>query len=494
VTSATLPRFLQGALSAGMGNFSVMAFGLIGAMIVARVLPAEAFGAFILLQVIATFLTRLSSFGLNISATRFISAATTGEQRQQIVTTVLLFKLVTIPVVALLALLGRPLLSFLFDLALVDQFYLFILVLFALESLGQLLRAILQGTFQFGAIAKMDLISGLLGLLLMVLFVLLLGYGLAGLIYSKVLSMLVAQFYAFACIPISRQSRLDFAPLRQMLRFGLPLQLNDILTFFYLRADTLMIGALLGPAQIAYYEIARKIPESISGLYEAFRSVYFPFVSKYFAGKEFGKAATLLNQSTRLLTFFTILGTLIALLFGHQIITLMFSDRYLASAPVFALLMLRISLAFIDYTLGYSLVAAGAADKPVYINSVQTVVSLAANLMLIPLYGIVGAALAGVIGLALVNPLNVLFLRRRAVAVQVSAYLLPILIFAGCWLVVQWLAPTTWLAQAAIILLFLAGCLATSVIRLADLASAFEEIKLQMLRYRRHPGSQGGSA
>lgn len=482
--------FLRSTISVGLGNLSVMVLGMLGIIIVARFFSAEEFGIFVLLQLIAAFLARASSFGLNISAPRFISSMNTQEEREGLIYTILLFRLLTLPVIALAALLARPLLAMLFDTALTNQFYLFVLVLFALESIGQLLRGVLQGLFLFDAIAKTDLISSILGLLLMVIFVPLLGYRIHGLLYAKALSILIAQSYAFSAISYNWKSRIELATLRRMLAFGLPLQLNDILTFFYLRMDTFMLGAVFGPAQIAYYEVARKIPESISGLYEAFRSVYFPFVSKHVAQGDLERASGLLNNSNRLLSFVTVFGAIVALLFGQEIITLLFSAQYLASVPVFTLLLLRTSLSFTDYTLGYSLVAVGDSDKPVIFNTLQTAVNLLGNVFLIPLYGLVGAAIAGLLGLASVNPLNVIFLQRRGITVQIGSYLKPLLLFAIIWSMAALLAPLTPIAKAALVLLFLIGCALTSILRADDLAVIGDEIKGILLKYQRSSRSQ----
>src|SRR5690606_41186575 len=80
-------------------------------------------------------------------------------------------------------------------------------------------------------------------------------------------------------LPISTP-RFDRQVLQELLRFGFPLQLNFVLSFVFSRADTFLISVLLGPAQVAFYEIARRIPDSVSDAYEAFVQVYFPSVAQ----------------------------------------------------------------------------------------------------------------------------------------------------------------------------------------------------------------------
>jgi O-antigen/teichoic acid export membrane protein len=346
--------------------------------------------------------------------------------------------------------------------------------------LGWLFNAIFQGLFLFKKIAITELIASFINFILIVILVLFLHQGVLGLLLAKTISLGVACVYAYSSIPLPKKFEFHLNLLKSVLRFGFPLQLNDILTFFYLRIDTLMVGALLGPAAIAYYEIARKIPDSLTGLYEAFRAVFYPFIAKFFAQSERQKAAEMLNHSTRLISFATMLGTLVVVIFGNEIISLLFSERYLPSVPAFLLLMIWLNLAFTDSTLGYSLVAAGDSDKPALINVLHTAVNVIGNLLLIPLWGIVGAALSSVLGFVATNPVYVYFLRRRNVDASVMAYLKPVLIFGVCWFLIFTFQPTLLLSKMAILGLFIGINLLMSVITIEDLSAVLREAKLSL--------------
>lgn len=435
-----LTRFVGGALSVGLGNLSTMFFGLIGVMVIARLLPATVFGSFVLLQVIASFLTRVSSLGLNLSIQKFVAGIEDLDERRKLINTSLFFRVLTIAATCGLALMVKPLLTTLFQATTVETLFGAILVLYVLESLGQFLRATLQGLFRFQAVAICDLSSSIVGFVLLLFFVLYLKLGLWGLVYAKGLAMTSAVVIALISIPDRLRVEIDFGRLRQLLSFGMPLQASDILTFVFLRVDTLMIGAFLGPAEIAYYEIARKIPESLGGFYEAFRSVFLSFIARLYALGERTEAAEMVNHSNRLISLVVMFGSLIALLFGEEIITLLFSQAYLTSVPVFVLLMIGLNISIIDYTLGYSLVAVDETKKTVVINAILATASLLGSRLLIPPFGTVGAASARLIGFVVANPFYIIFLRPK-LNVVAWPYLKPILLFALCWLVTFFWPP-----------------------------------------------------
>ncbi len=327
-----------------------------------------------------------------------------------------------------------------------------------------------------------DLLAGLLNLALVIALVVFLKLGFRGLIAAKVLSSVLSCVYLYFSIPVRNRLQLDLEKLKEMLVFGTPLQINDVLTLVFRRVDSLVIGVLLGPTEIAYYEIARKIPDNLMTLYDAFRSVYFPLVSGMFAQEDRDKVARVLNNSTRLISFVTAAGALVALLFSHDIIVLLFSDKYLASVPVFVVLMISLNLSLIGSTLGISLVAVGDSDKPAIINIAHTAVSLLGTLALVPSLGILGAAITSVVGSAATNPINFYFLRKRLPQIRADKYMKPILAAVPFMLFSLLVSPDAIAAKVLVVLLFLFACTLLSVITSKDWAIVFAETRLMVFR------------
>lgn len=485
-----LSRFIGGMISTGLGNILSMVLNLFGTVIAARYLPEEAFGAFILLQVVAGFLTQVSSFGLNISLAKFITSTEEKQHKRELINTAVLFRLFTIFIVSCVALIFKHTLATFFNSSLLLELAIFVPPLFMLESSKGLLISVLQGFFLFKRIGITYFIDSLVNLLFIVVFVLVLDRGVFGLIYARLISLSLSGAFAYFATPIKKQLVLNIKLLKEVLLFGFPLQINDILTFVFRRVDTLVIGALLGPTEIAYYEIARKIPDNLGKLFEAFRSVFFPFISKLHALGDKKRLALVINNSMRFVSFATVFSTLIVLLFGSDIVRLLFSEKYLPSVSTFGILMIGLSISLVSYTIGTSLVAIGESDKPVIINSVHSVVSLVGNLILIPIFGIIGAAFSSLAGNSISNPLNVLFLRRKKVNVKVLNYLKPLFVFSICVLLILLLDPTTLLLKLVIILLFTLFCGFLSVITIEDLSALWREVRPIMVSQFRLPHSR----
>ena len=464
-----LSRFIKGIIPIGLGNTTRQALGLISTMIIVRYMPMESYGIFVLLEVYASLVTQFSSFGLDLTMTQNISSNPDIQYRTQLVNTIFSFRFLVLLFVSVLTyLLAAPILQQISTPTL-ENYIIFLPIIFIIESFIALLENTLGGFELFSKSAVGATFSSILKFILTLLFIAVWDFGILGLIYARIISQGLACIYLYLMIPVKKQFKIDFETLGNSLKFGFPLLINNILDFVYRRFDSIFIGALLGPAEIALYEIARKIPDAFTRLYNSFITVYFPLFTNQFAEGDQEKSNQTLATSIRWLSFIGILGTLIAALFGEQILGLVFVADYQAASFVFTLLMIVFSLTLIEHTLGYSLVSIGEADKPAIVMFVLASVSLVSNILLIPQLGIQGAAWATILGFISAIPLNIFFLSRKGVTIRTENLLKPILSFLLFWTLISLIVPTSLISKFAILALFILVSIWLSVIRKDDL-------------------------
>ena len=460
-------------LATGIGSPSVVGMGLPGLMLTARLLPAEALGAFLILQVLIVFLSEGSSFGIHAALERYLAGADDRLLQQRILSTAFHFRIATALLTAAVLPASAALMFPILGLEEPSASLVVLLIgWFLLEAVLKLLLSHHQARFDFKAIGSTNVVSSLVNFTVILVLVVALKQGFMGLIYAKLLSRIIAVGYAWIVHPLEVRARFDLPLLRRLLRYCLPLYANYFLAFLSTRADTLLIGWLLGTSAVAYYEIARRIPDSLMLFYEAFRQVYFPFVARSALHNDRRKVSALVSDSTRYGALALSFICLLAFAFGHEIITLLFSAQYQRSVLPFAVLMLAISLMMIETTLGTTLAAIGESDKPLLINIVRTTLQIIAYLTLIPLLGVMGAALAATVAAAAVLPVNVYFLRRRSIAVNVRGYVKPMLISVALALMLWLLSPVSPVTAVCIALAYLPAALFFSVVTVGELTSA----------------------
>ncbi|HEY3423770.1 MAG TPA: oligosaccharide flippase family protein [Negativicutes bacterium] len=424
-------KFLKGIFSTGIGTLATIILSLVGIMIAVRYVSKEELGTYILMLTIVSSVDLVSDLGVNISTIKNL-ACCTSESKKIIVSTTFLFKLiVSITCCFLISIASK-----IFNLLLIKyglfNYLPYVMLLVILECLNSYSNAVLQGYQKFKEMAFAKIILSLTNCCLIIALIRYLQLGIIGLIIIRIASLSLVMAYQVIILKSEIQLRFDKKIMKTILGFGYPLGLNSILSFIFLRLDTLMIGYFLNPMSVALYGIATKIPDAARQMFEAFRSVFFPNMSELFSSNKNKDAEIIMNNSIRIISFITIFIALIVYLFQNIIVKSLFSSNYIESAPVLSLLMLVLSIGLIGNIIGTSLVAAGYSRLPFIINIVDTITTITTNLILIPKFGVIGAAYAALISRIITNPVNVYFLRKYKINVDVLCYLKPICIYLIC--------------------------------------------------------------
>jgi O-antigen/teichoic acid export membrane protein len=470
-------HFLRGTAWLTIANALVMAIGLVMVMVASRKFTADVYGSYILLFIMSGFLTQFTSLGLGITISKFLATSGDIETQELLVSNAFLLRLITFGITVVMVWIFGPRLFKFFGASWEFRYFYFVIILFFVGSFSQLMQSILQGLFCFKQLAIWNFSSSVLNLLFLFILIQLSLDGITILVFARWLAYMLAGIYMFLAIPVRKRLVFRWNLMKEMVKFGFPLQLNDILGFIYGRIDTLMIASMLPPANIAYFEVARKIPDSLVAFFDAFNLAYFPLFSRLYLKKEFEKAETLLRNSLRLISFIALSMAAVVFVFGKEIMQLLFSAQYVAGAPIFVILMITLCLTLIGYILGNSLVSVGESDKPAKINLVHVSISLLSNWFLIPRIGILGAGISQILGPTATNPLNYFFLNRKFPVHVLSAYLKPIIIFLSWIGLVFVIHSDSYLIKIAELVVFVIINILFSVITMSDAIFLRSEIE-----------------
>jgi O-antigen/teichoic acid export membrane protein len=453
-------RFLKGVVATSLGTIVTLVIGFVNIGIAARFIPKDEFGVFILIQTIVFSVIMAGDLGVNVSTTKFLAGSGAAE-KSKIMGTALLLRGVLLLAAALIVLAFKSPICHLFKSESISNLYYYVPVLVLMEGFNALFSAILQGLQQYRRLALAQIIASATNVALILVTVIILHYTVQGLILSRLAALLIAACYQMWAAGIGRGLRGDLQTAREIFKFGIFLGVNNVLSFVFSRIDTIIIGAVISPVGVALYGTAAKLPDASRQLFESFRSVFFPNMAELFGQHKKEEAEAILNNSLRLVSFVSLLVALTIIAFRDEVVRIFFSYRYLASAPVLSLLLIALCIGLIGNIMGTSLVAAGYSKLPALINIVDASVCVAANLALIPTFGILGAGYAAIIARAATTPVNVYFLKRYGIEVNVLHFLKPLLAFGGCLWLLQ--ADYGYFYRVGVLLayLLLCGCLLT---------------------------------
>jgi O-antigen/teichoic acid export membrane protein len=246
------------------------------------------------------------------------------------------------------------------------------------------------------AAATISTVAGVVG-------VLALDWRVKGVIVAGLIAAVISAVGGLVVIRRSLAGRFSRGHLRRMLAFGLPLVPSALSAWALALVDRIILARVGTLSQVGQYAIANRIAMLLTLGMTAFLFALTPFLfSVYAEDPKQEKAAR--GRTLTYLVFLLSLGGLVLTLFAKEIIDIVapkFNDAYLAVGPlvlgtigygIAQLLVTGISLARRTMLLaGFAIICAG--------------LNIGLNILLIPPFGIVGAALATTIGYALLATL-----------------------------------------------------------------------------------------
>jgi O-antigen/teichoic acid export membrane protein len=259
----------------------------------------------------------------------------------------------------------------------------------------------------------------------------------------------------------------------EILRFGSALQLTRFLAFTSARLHVTLLAALAGVDSVAFFAVAARIPDALKTLSDSYFRVYFPTMTSLLATDR-PRATALFERTLRLGSFAGALGAVISVVFSREIVALLFSSKYVASAPVFGLLMVALQMSVMLNVVGTTLIAAGRPGRILVMDVAWAAVSAIGDLLLIPGLGIVGSGLTAVGAGYLSSPLAMWLARRSKFHVPFGPYVIQSLIMVLCAALGWWVQPVGLVAtlafKASIIATFVVLSVRLSTISLDDVA------------------------
>lgn len=376
----------------------------------ARVLGAENWGTFSYALGVATFLTIFSDIGINALLTKESSAKP--ELQPQLLATAFITKLILLLIVAVVTLLIFPRLTAIEGATALMPI---LILVFAFDTVRDL------GSAATRALQKMEIeasIQFLTNAFIAILGFILLSqnqssYSLA-LAYAVgsglgCLAMLITMRSAFKNVFKNFQTNL----IRPIFETAWPFGLLGLMGTIMLNTDIIMIGYLRSSTEVGYYASAQKIIQLFYVLPTILAVSVFPALSRLLQENR-SVAKLLLEKYLAIAILSAIPFAVLGIAFGSPLINIIFGHAYDASIGPFKILMITLLIVYPGSLIGHALFAYGAQKRFIQIVIISAFSNVIFNFLLIPRYGINGAALATVFAQLATN----IYMWRRMLAIE----------------------------------------------------------------------------
>jgi len=288
-------------------------------------------------------------------------------------------------------------------------------ICFPFIAIQKITTGIMNGFRKMNHFAMINILQNTLVFLISILFVFPLKMGVTGAVIGFVLPTVVIGTLSLLYIRKLFSLRTGVvlgSALREISWFGFYIVLGNSVGMVNTQIDSLLIGRFMSETDVGYYSIAVIIVQGITLLPSAVQAVTSPAIAKYYGKREYSKIKELV-KSTMLKIFAIDLMVLIFLIiFGKYIIIILFSEEF---TPAY-IPMLILSIGYLMYSpwisVGTIFESTGKANVSFKLSGFCAIVNTILNLLLIPRYGLVGAATATAFSLTFSLMINLYFIRR----------------------------------------------------------------------------------
>ncbi len=281
-----------------------------------------------------------------------------------------------------------------------NDFTLIMLPLIMLLTLEQLFFSIYRSNEQ---IKEYYIVNGIISFIIRITIVTILipiiGNEIWNVAIAVYLSFLFSiSYYFFQC----RDSFTKINYSRTYLKYSLPLVLSASMAIMIDKIDIIMIGNMLDNTSVGIYQISAQIANVTSMLLIIFNTVFAPKISKLYHQNKIDDLRAVYIKSTKVLGLIS-LTFLIGVFFFGDFILHIFGEEVMVGRQS---LLLRSIGQFVNVAVGSVWLMLAMTGKPkfqMYANFIAFIINVVLNFILIPKFGIDGAAFASMVTIVFMN-------------------------------------------------------------------------------------------
>ncbi len=231
------------------------------------------------------------------------------------------------------------------------------------------------------------------------LFVLISGFGVVALSMCFVIVELIIFIVAFA---IARKNylkgawNLDWSFILILLKKSLPFGFSLVFGSIYFYIGTIMLSGMKGDVEVALFSSAYNITLALLFIPTVYTNAIYPVLSRYFtSSKEL--LGLLYERSFKYLYLIGLPLSVGLYALSERIILLLYGEHYLPATLVLKIISGYLFLKFLNFHLGITLSSINRQKERMIGQGITALVNIGLNILLIPRYGINGAAFSTLI-------------------------------------------------------------------------------------------------
>ena len=385
-------KIAYNVLASSLSKILSTILALVSIGLITRYLGQAGFGNYAVVLAFLSFFTAIGDLGIYSTVTREISRPNADEA--DIIGNIFTLRII----ISLLVLFLSPVIVFFFPYPNeVKEAIIIVALAFVFSSSYQTLNGVFQKNLAMDRVA----IAELLGKIIQVLFIfyaIRLNLGFIWIIFSLLLNMILSfsliYFWSEKFISFSFKFNTNY--WKKFIKEAYPLGIAAVISFIYFKIDTILLSVLRSSAEVGIYNVAYKVIENITFFPAMMVGLVFPIISKniFFNKSRFHEIA---DKTFKVFWIFVIPLIIGTFFLSDGIVNLIGGPGFSGSGIVLRILVFALGCIFFSNLFNVILISGNKQKKLLVVMVVAAIFNVTANLIFIPYYSYLAAAIISVI-------------------------------------------------------------------------------------------------
>jgi len=188
---------------------------------------------------------------------------------------------------------------------------------------------------------------------------------------------------------------MDFVTWINLLRSSIPFGLGSIFYLMYSKVDTIMLSKIHGDAQVGAYNAANKLVNIFLFFSVAFYGSIFPAISSLYKNS-FDSLKLVTEKVCKYISIIVFPIAIIVCFLAGKIINYLYGERFILSVNTLRILIWIIVITYLGNNFAYLLISSKKSNMYALFSGVGLILNITLNILIIPKYGLIGAAIVSV--------------------------------------------------------------------------------------------------
>jgi Membrane protein involved in the export of O-antigen and teichoic acid len=390
------------ALKLTTSKFITIGISMVSAMLLSRFRTLEEYGTYSQIMTVTTLTTTIIMLGLPNSINYFLARAETNEEKDKFLSVYYTISTFLSCFVGLVLVMSVPLLVKIFANPLITYFIYFLAVFPWTKIICASIEHVLIVYNKSNYIMVYRLLNS--GSLLGIIFLIQvcnLNFSVYMMLYVIVEALFALSVYIIVKhITIKFKFNIDKDLIKKIFVFSIPIGLATVVGTLNTELGKLVIGGFLGTEELAVYTNASKeLPFTI--IASSITAVLLPQMSKLLKKNENMEAVSLWGDATLISFKINCFFSFALVVFAPEIITILYSEKYLAGVGVFRIYSIILMLRCTYF--GMVLNASGKTKFILYSALTALGLNIALNYLFFWLFGFIGPAISSFVSILMIQ-------------------------------------------------------------------------------------------